>query len=97
MKYPITLLMYLENVRMRIATGQMNKITLDKARKGSYVTILALPSGVVKVQLIRLGITEGTRVFCMERLPGGTVVLQRNRQEIAIGYDLARKIEINLN
>jgi Fe2+ transport system protein FeoA len=33
----------------------------------------------------------------MERLPGGTVVLQRNRQEIAIGYDLAKKIEITIS
>ncbi|MDP4176011.1 MAG: ferrous iron transport protein A [Bacteroidota bacterium] len=75
----------------------MDKLTLDKARKGSYVTIISLPAGVVKVQLIRLGVTEGTKVYCMERLPGGTVVLQRNRQEIAIGYDLAKKIEITLS
>jgi ferrous iron transport protein A len=75
----------------------MDNLTLDKARKGSYVTIISLPSGVVKVQLIRLGVTEGTKVYCMERLPGGTVVLQRNRQEIAIGYDLAKKIEITLS
>lgn len=75
----------------------MDNLTLDKARKGSYVTIISLPAGVVKVQLIRLGVTEGTKVYCMERLPGGTVVLQRNRQEIAIGYDLAKKIEITLS
>lgn len=82
---------------MKTAAEQMNDITLDKAKKGTYVTILTLPSGVIKVQLIRLGITEGTKVFCMERLPGGTIVLQRNRQEIAIGFDLAKKIKVNLN
>lgn len=74
----------------------MSKITLDKARKGNKLIIVNLPSGNLKVQLIRLGITEGDSVICAERLPGGTIVLQKNRQEIAIGYDLAKKIKIIL-
>lgn len=78
-------------------TSEFTTKTLDKAGKGTYVTIHALPAGLLKVQLIRLGITEGTKVFCLERLPGGTIVLQRNRQEIAIGFDLAKKIEILIN
>lgn len=69
-------------------------LTLDKAKKGTYITVLTLPQGLLKVQLIRLGITEGSKVYCLERLPGGTVVLQKSRQEIAIGYDLAKKITI---
>lgn len=73
---------------------QMNNLTLDKAKKGTFITILSLPSGLYKMQLIRLGLTEGMKVFCLERLPGGTIVLQRNRQEIAIGFDLAKKINI---
>jgi ferrous iron transport protein A len=74
----------------------MKNKTLDKAQKGMYLTILSLPSGIVKVQLIRLGISIGDTVFCIQRLPGGTIVIQKNRQEIAIGYDLARKILIQL-
>ncbi|MBA4250630.1 MAG: ferrous iron transport protein A [Chlorobiaceae bacterium] len=72
----------------------MNKKTLDKAKKGTYLTISTLPSGLVKIQLIRLGISEGDIVFCLERLPGGTIIIQKNRQEIAIGYDLAKQILI---
>jgi len=71
-------------------------MTLDKAKKGSRVTILKLPSGQYKVQFLRLGITEGDSVLCSERLPGGTIVIQKNRQEIAIGSDLAKKIKIIL-
>jgi ferrous iron transport protein A len=41
-----------------------------------------------------LGITIGSKVTCLVRLPGGTIILQKNRQEIAIGYDLAKKIKI---
>lgn len=81
--------------RNRNAPTFMEKRTLDNAKKGRYITILGLPQGMVKVQMIRLGISEGDRVFCLERLPGGTVVIQKNRQEIAIGYELARQILIS--
>lgn len=74
----------------------MSNITLDKAKKGTFVTIVTLPSGLFKMQLIRLGLTEGMKVYCLERLPGGTIVIQRNRQEIAIGFDLAKKINITI-
>ncbi len=71
-------------------------ITLDKAKKGSALIVISLPSGETKAQLIRLGITEGDVVKCIERLPGGTVIVQKNRQEIAIGVELAKKIKISL-
>ncbi|MCC6549436.1 MAG: ferrous iron transport protein A [Ignavibacteriaceae bacterium] len=70
----------------------METRTLDQVKKGNYITIMQLPSGNIKVQLIRIGISVGDKVFCLERLPGGTIVIQKNRQEIAIGYDLARQI-----
>ena len=70
--------------------------TLDKAIKGSPLVILNLPSEEIKTHLIRMGICEGDTVNCLERLPGGTIVIQKNRQEIAVGYDLAKKIEIIL-
>ncbi|MCX7797346.1 MAG: ferrous iron transport protein A [Melioribacter sp.] len=74
----------------------MNKITLDKAKKGNKIIITNLPPGDLRAQLIRLGITEGDSVVCSERLPGGTIVIKKNRQEIAVGYDLAKKIKITL-
>lgn len=75
----------------------MKNNTLDKAAKGTYLTITTLPQGVFKIQLLRIGLSEGERVFCLERLPGGTIIIQKNRQEIAIGYDLAKEIVISLN
>jgi Fe2+ transport system protein FeoA len=70
--------------------------TLDKAKRGKKVTIVSLPAGKLKVQLIRIGISEGDTVTCSERLPGGTIVLRKNRQEIAVGFDLAKKIIVIL-
>ncbi|RJP70064.1 MAG: ferrous iron transport protein A [Ignavibacteriales bacterium] len=69
--------------------------TLDTVKKGMKVIIATLPDGIEKAQLIRLGITKGSVVLCLERLPGGTIVLKRNRQEIAIGYPLAKKIKFS--
>ena len=74
----------------------MTDSTLDKSKKGNSVVILNLPHGNLKSQFIRLGITEGSSVNVYERLPGGTVVLQKNRQEIAVGSDLAKKIKVIL-
>ena len=74
----------------------MSEITLDKAKKNSLATVTSLPDGDIKVQLIRLGIGEGDKIKCLERLPGGTIVIQKNRQEIALGYDLAKNIKVIL-
>ncbi|NCQ16795.1 MAG: ferrous iron transport protein A [Ignavibacteria bacterium CG_4_8_14_3_um_filter_37_9] len=70
--------------------------TLDTIKKGTYFTIEKLPSGIIKVQLIRLGISVGDTIFCLGRLPGGTIIVQKNRQEIAIGYELARSIFVKI-
>lgn len=54
--------------------------------------IISLPDGIPRSQLIRFGIIEGEIIKCIENLPGGTVVIQKNRQEIALGAKLANKI-----
>lgn len=74
----------------------MTSKTLDKIKKGTYFTIEKLPSGIIKVQLIRLGLSEGDTIFCLERLPGGTIIVQKNRQEIAIGFELAKLISVRI-
>ena len=38
---------------------------------------------------------KGEVVRCIERLPGGTVVIEKNRQEIAIGAALAKTIIVD--
>ena len=74
-----------------------NKSTLFDTKAGFNLTIYSLPDGEIKLQLIRLGISEGAQVDCLQRLPGGTIVLQKNHQEIAIGRDLAKRIFVIRN
>ena len=79
------------------AINSVRTAHLDKIKSGQVVTISGLPSGEVKLQLIRLGIAINTQFKCLKRLPGGTIVLVKNRQEIALGYDLAKKISVDIN
>lgn len=67
-------------------------IPLHQVAKGSRLIIIEIPEGRAKSQLIRLGVVKGEFIRCLERLPGGTVVIQKHRQEIAIGVTLARSI-----
>jgi len=70
---------------------------LDQIKGGQTIKIFELPSGEIKSQLIRLGIAVDSQFKCLNRLPGGTIVLIKNRQEIALGYNLARKIKVLIN
>jgi Fe2+ transport system protein FeoA len=60
--------------------------------KGSRVIIMRLDDVKRKGQLVRLGIAQGEFIRCLERLPGGTMVVEKNRREIAIGASLAKSI-----
>jgi Fe2+ transport system protein FeoA len=71
------------------------QISLSDVKRGNFIKILHLPDGLVRTQMIRFGIIEGEIVKCLERLPGGTILIQKNRQEIAIGLQLARNIIVS--
>jgi Fe2+ transport system protein FeoA len=71
---------------------ELTVIPLYKARAGDLLKIHSVPPGDINAHFVRVGMHAGERVRCLERLPGGTIVLQKNRQQLAIGYALARKI-----
>ena len=69
---------------------------LDKARKGQKVKILSIPDSSVRAQAIRFGISENEIVSISEIIPGGPIVLEKSKQEIAIGRNLAKTIEVEI-
>lgn len=76
---------------------QTDHLHLVDARRGLHGVILSLPdSPELRSQCIRLGLNIGASFLCIERLPGGTIVLETNRQEIALGKHLAASIGIQL-
>lgn len=84
------------NPRVRIDTMKGKTLfSLFESSIGQVLRIRSIPSGSMKTLFIRLGINEGEVVHCFERLPGGTVVIQKNRQQIAIGRKLAKQIIVS--
>jgi Fe2+ transport system protein FeoA len=68
---------------------------LSTIGKGHRVQIAHLPEGEIRSQFIRIGLMEGAIISCLERLPGGTLVIQQSRQEVAISAALADSIFVN--
>ncbi|TCO73792.1 FeoA family protein [Marinisporobacter balticus] len=69
-------------------------MTLDLIDKGQKLEVIHIPDASIRAQAIRLGIYEGAKLVCSEKLPAGPVILQNRMQEIAIGRNLAKKIAI---
>lgn len=69
-------------------------LSLDQARKGDRLLIQAIPDAAVRVQVLRFGLAIGAVVTCQSVMPGGPVILRHGRQEIAIGRELARTIQV---
>ena len=83
-----------KNSRVKKSSQKETLITLFATHVGSWVKITSLPVDVFGARFIRLGIMVGAKVRCIERLPGGTVVIQKHRQQIAIGHTLAKQITV---
>ena len=69
-------------------------MTLDKVSRGDRVEIVHINDSAIRAQAIRLGISEGSRMICSEKLPAGPIILQNREQEVAIGRKLAQQIKI---
>ncbi len=74
--------------------AEPNQPTLDRVKSGKLCQIKSLPPGTVKDQTIRFGLTEGKEVLCQAVIPAGPVVLKVDRQEIAVGRNLAKQIRV---
>jgi len=70
------------------------EMCLSDLRRGEWARVLNIPDDTLRVQLLRFGIHDGSRVRCHARLPFGPVVLRYGGQEIALGREVARSIEI---
>ncbi len=67
---------------------------LSEIKKGQSVHILRIADQEIRTQFVRFGISEGSRITCLEKIPFGPFMLRHNRQEIAIGREVADKIQV---
>ena len=73
----------------------MNDMKLSALRKGGRARIAQLPAGELRARFIRIGLMEGAEVSCLEKLPGGTIVVAFHHQEVALSGDLASVIDVS--
>ncbi|MCF8002103.1 MAG: ferrous iron transport protein A [Halanaerobiales bacterium] len=71
-------------------------MTLAEINRGSDFKVKRIPDDMIRVQTLRMGISEGSKLNCNEKIPGGPIIVKRNYQEIAIGRNLAKDIEIEV-
>lgn len=69
-------------------------MTIDKLRKGQIAKIKSFNEESMKGFAMRLGLDNGVTVCCHEVIPAGPIILKKGHQEIAVGRNLAKKIEI---
>ncbi len=72
-------------------------MTLADATEGNTFRIKATDGDDVTVQAQRFGIAAGAVVNIEKNIPGGPVIVSRNQMELAVGRQLALKIEIELS
>ncbi|SMB91011.1 FeoA domain-containing protein [Desulfonispora thiosulfatigenes DSM 11270] len=71
-------------------------MVLADVKKNQSFKILSIPNDIVRAQTIRFGISIGSVVICDEIIPAGPVILRKNKQEIAVGNNLAKEILVEL-
>ncbi len=69
-------------------------MSVGELRRGEWARVVRIPDESLRIQLLRFGIHDGSRVQCHARLPLGPVVLKSGGQEIALGRQVARGIEV---
>ncbi len=67
---------------------------LVEALPGQAFIITEIADDFARLQAIRFGIAEGARAICQTKLPGGPVVVRKGKQEMALGRNLADRIEV---
>lgn len=71
--------------------------TLDNLIAGDKFSIVDVKDDEIRCQLMRFGIDPGEPLYCDYVLPGGPVIVKKGRQRIAIGRNLAGKVEVEVH
>ena len=67
--------------------------SLNQIKTGEKFFCIKIPDSI-KLELIRLGISEGNSLTCISKIPNGPVVIRKDLNEIAIGHSYAKLITI---
>ena len=71
-------------------------MNLENAPKKSPLEIVSINQSKLSEDALRFGIEPGEIIQIVDKLPAGPVVIQKNQQQIAIGRELAKAIEVKI-
>lgn len=69
---------------------------MHQLKSGQKFCINKIPSEL-KTEFIRLGLCEGDELKCVSKIPDGPVVILKDLVQLAIGKNLAEKIEVTVS
>ena len=67
---------------------------LSEMKRGQSAQIINISDDEIRTQFIRFGLGIGSQITCLEKIPLGPFMLRYNRQEIAIGREAAKQIQV---
>lgn len=71
-------------------------MNLENAPNKSLLEIISISNAKLLEDALRFGIEAGNSIKVINKLPGGPIVIQKNQQQIAIGRELARAVEVRI-
>ncbi|HHW09348.1 MAG TPA: ferrous iron transport protein A [Firmicutes bacterium] len=85
--------MFSQSVKTATET-EAQTLTLADARPGETYRIISISPWDGREQLLRMGLVEGSEVYCITAFGHGPVAVRSGRTNIAIGWGLARQIMV---
>ena len=71
-------------------------MNLEDAPKKKILEIISINQEKLSEDAMRFGIEDGECIQIINKLPGGPIVIQKNQQQIAIGRELAKAIQVSI-
>ncbi len=71
-------------------------MSLSELSGRQFARIAEVEDTQLRMNLLRLGISEGTRIECVTKVPKGAVIVRNQGHEIAIGRRFADQIQVRI-
>ncbi|RME01685.1 MAG: ferrous iron transport protein A [Deltaproteobacteria bacterium] len=72
------------------------KVSLSELSGRQFARVSGVEDTQLRMNLLRLGISEGTRIECVTKMPKGAVIVRNQGHEIAIGRRFADQIKVQV-
>ena len=71
-------------------------MNLYEAQNKSTLEVISISDEKLLNDAYRFGIEKGEEIKVVTKLPNGPIVIQKNQQQVAIGSELAKAIEVRI-